>query len=77
LCRSSFFEFAQNHRNDQRFKNIEKIPEKERLFDKYIHDVRKSEEEHMMRRKQVRILRTDCLPHACRWILANYLTAEY
>jgi len=52
--------------------------ERESLFNEYLLDVRKREkEEKVMRREQVRLLRTDCLPHTGRWILANDLTAEY
>lgn len=76
--RSSFSDFAQKHGKDERFRNIEKMRERESLFNEYLLDVRKREkEEKVMRREQVRLLRTDCLPHAGRWILANDLTAEY
>jgi len=52
--------------------------ERESLFNEYLLDVRKREkEEKVMRREQVKLLRTDCVPHAGRWILANDLTAEY
>ena len=78
LCRSSFSDFAQKHGKDERFRNIEKMRERESLFNEYLLDVRKREkEEKVMRREQVRLLRTDCLPHAGRWILASDLTAEY
>jgi len=76
--KSSFSDFAQKHGKDERFRNIEKMRERESLFNEYLLDVRKREkEEKVMRREQVKLLRTDCLPHAGRWILANDLTAEY
>jgi uncharacterized protein YwgA len=77
LCRSSFSDFAQKHGKDERFRNIEKMRERESLFNEYLLDVRKREkEEKVMRREQVRLLRTDCFPHAGR-ILASDPTAEY
>jgi transcription elongation regulator 1 len=58
LCRSSFSDFALKHGKDERFRNIETMRERECLFNEYLLDVRKREEEKVMRRKQVRLLRT-------------------
>jgi transcription elongation regulator 1 len=59
LCRSSFSDFAQKHGKDERFRNIEKMRERESLFNEYLLDVRKREkEEKVMRREQVRLLGT-------------------
>jgi transcription elongation regulator 1 len=57
LYRSSFSDFAQKHGKDERFRNIEKMRERESLFNEYLLDVRKREkEEKVMRREQVRLL---------------------
>jgi transcription elongation regulator 1 len=57
--RSSFSDFAQKHGKDERFRNIEKMRERESLFNEYLLDVRKREkEEKVMRREQVRLLGT-------------------
>jgi transcription elongation regulator 1 len=59
FCRSSFSDFAQKHGKDERFRNIEKMRERESLFNEYLLDVRKREkEEKVMRREQVRLLGT-------------------
>jgi transcription elongation regulator 1 len=56
LFRSSFSDFAQKHGKDERFRNIEKMRERESLFNEYLLDVRKREkEEKVMRREQVRL----------------------
>lgn len=53
--RSSFSDFAQKHGKDERFKNVEKMRERESLFNEYLLDVRKREkEEKVQRREQVR-----------------------
>ncbi|KAJ8896312.1 hypothetical protein PR048_001656 [Dryococelus australis] len=51
--RSSFSDFAQKHGKDERFKNIEKMRERESLFNEFLLEVRKREkEEKVMRREQ-------------------------
>ena len=54
--RSSFSDFAQKHGRDERFKNVEKMRERESLFNEYLLEVRKREkEEKAQKREQVRI----------------------
>jgi transcription elongation regulator 1 len=81
LHRSSFSDFAQKHGKDERFRNIEKMRERESLFNEYLLDVRKREkEEKVMRREQVRLLWTYYLRQPSvkdRPMLAIVLTAEY
>jgi hypothetical protein len=79
LYRSSFSDFAQKHGKDERFRNIEKMRERESLFNEYLLDVRKREkEEKVLRREQVRLLWTYLPPPSyCQDRLANVLTTEY
>lgn len=52
--RSSFSDFAQKYAKDERFKNVEKMREREGLFNEYLIEVRKREkEEKSHRREQV------------------------
>jgi transcription elongation regulator 1 len=54
FCRSSFSDFAQKHGRDERFKNVEKMRERESLFNEYLLEVRKREkEEKTAKREQV------------------------
>lgn len=54
LFRSSFSDFAQKHGRDERFKNVEKMRERESLFNEYLLEVRKREkEEKTAKREQV------------------------
>uniref|UniRef100_A0A182QPG5 Transcription elongation regulator 1 n=1 Tax=Anopheles farauti TaxID=69004 RepID=A0A182QPG5_9DIPT len=50
--KSSFSEFAQKYGKDDRFKVIEKIRERESLFNEYIVEVRKREKEEKQNRKE-------------------------
>uniref|UniRef100_A0A182NNB3 Transcription elongation regulator 1 n=1 Tax=Anopheles dirus TaxID=7168 RepID=A0A182NNB3_9DIPT len=50
--KSSFSEFAQKYGKDERFKVIEKIRERESLFNEYIVEVRKREKEEKQNRKE-------------------------
>ncbi|XP_052899354.1 transcription elongation regulator 1 [Anopheles moucheti] len=50
--KSSFSEFAQKYGKDERFKVIEKIRERESLFNEYIVEVRKREKEEKQHRKE-------------------------
>ena len=43
--KSSFGEFAQTYSRDERFKNIEKMRERETLFNDFMSDLRKKERE--------------------------------
>lgn len=55
--RSSFSDFAQKHGRDDRFKNVEKMRERESLFNEWILEVRKREkEEKNAKREQVSII---------------------
>lgn len=52
--RSSFSDFAQRFAKDERFKGVEKMREREGLFNEYLIDVRKREkDEKIQRREQV------------------------
>lgn len=54
VCRSSFSDFAQKFAKDERFKGVEKMRERESLFNEYLIEVRKREkEEKSQRREQV------------------------
>lgn len=54
MYRSSFGDFATKYAKDERFKNIEKMRERESLFNEYILEVRKREkEEKVQKRDQV------------------------
>lgn len=54
MYRSSFSDFAQKHGRDERFKNVEKMRERESLFNEYLLEVRKKEkEEKTAKREQV------------------------
>ena len=43
ICRSSFSDFASKHGKDERFKAIEKMRERESLFNDYVSELRKKE----------------------------------
>ena len=52
--KSTFSEFASKYSKDERFKNIEKMRERESLFDEFILEVRRREkEEKAAKREQV------------------------
>lgn len=54
IVRSSFSDFAQKYAKDERFKNVEKMREREGLFNEYLIEVRKRDkEEKAHRREQV------------------------
>lgn len=50
--RSSFSEFCQRNGKDERYKAIEKIRERESLFNEYILDVRRREKEEKQFKKE-------------------------
>lgn len=53
--KSTFTEFSSKFSKDERFKNIEKMRERESLFDEYLLEVRRREkEEKIAKREQVR-----------------------
>lgn len=55
VFRSSFSDFAQKYAKDERFKGVEKMRERESLFNEYLIEVRRREkEEKSQRREQVR-----------------------
>lgn len=58
--RSSFGDFVQKYSKDERFKGVEKMRERESLFNEYIVEVRKREkEEKQQKKEQVRQCPTD------------------
>lgn len=50
--RSSFGDFAQKFGKEERFRNIEKIRERESLFNEYLIEVRRREKEERFQRKE-------------------------
>ena len=53
--KSTFSDFSSKFSKDDRFKNIEKMRERESLFDEYLLEVRRKEkEEKIIKREQVR-----------------------
>lgn len=56
--RSSFSDFAQKYAKDERFKGVEKMRERESLFNEYLIEVRKEEKEKKIQRRET--VRTLC-----------------
>lgn len=52
LLRSSFSEFCQRFGKDERYKAIEKVRERESLFNEYLLDVRRREKEDKQLKKE-------------------------
>lgn len=50
--RSSFSDFAQKHGKDDRFKGIEKMRDREGLFNEYILEVRRREKDEKIQKKE-------------------------
>lgn len=50
--RSSFSDFAQKYGKDDRFKGIEKMRDRESLFNEYILDVRRREKDEKVQKKE-------------------------
>lgn len=50
--RSSFSDFAQKYAKDERFKGVEKMRERESLFNEYLIEVRKKEKEEKIQRRE-------------------------
>ncbi|KAM7360322.1 uncharacterized protein ACRADG_004837 [Cochliomyia hominivorax] len=73
--KSSFSDFCQRFGKDERYKAIEKVRERESLFNEYLLDVRRREkEEKQLKKEQIRkdfieMLRErgDSLDRHCRW----------
>lgn len=52
VIRSSFSDFAQKHSKDDRFKGIEKMRDRESLFNEYILEVRRREKDEKIQKKE-------------------------
>lgn len=52
LARSSFSDFAQKHGKDERFKGIEKMRDRESLFNEFILEVRRREKDDKIQKKE-------------------------
>ncbi|XP_013099429.1 transcription elongation regulator 1 [Stomoxys calcitrans] len=73
--KSSFSDFCQRYGKDERYKAIEKVRERESLFNEYLLDVRRREkEEKQMKKEQIHkefidMLRerADSIDRHCRW----------
>lgn len=52
MCRSSFSEFSQRNAKEERYRAIEKVRERESLFNEYIVEVRRREKEDKQLRKE-------------------------
>lgn len=50
--RSSFSDFAQKYGRDERFKGIEKMRERESLFNEFIVEVRRREKDEKQQKKE-------------------------
>lgn len=50
--RSSFSDFAQKHGKDERFKGIEKMRDRESLFNEFILEVRRREKDEKIQKKE-------------------------
>lgn len=58
FSRSSFSEFCQRYGKDERYKAIEKVRERESLFNEFLLEVRRREkEEKLQKKEQVRLLK--------------------
>lgn len=51
--RSSFSDFSQRYGKDDRYKAIEKVRERESLFNEFIVEVRRREKEEKLHKKEV------------------------
>ncbi|XP_065370145.1 transcription elongation regulator 1 [Calliphora vicina] len=73
--KSSFSDFCQRFGKDERYKAIEKVRERESLFNEYLLDVRRREKEEKQQKKEqirkdfIEMLRErgDSLDRHCRW----------
>ncbi|KNC24473.1 hypothetical protein FF38_10524 [Lucilia cuprina] len=73
--KSSFSDFCQRYGKDERYKAIEKVRERESLFNEYLLDVRRREKEEKQQKKEqirkdfIEMLRErgDSLDRHCRW----------
>lgn len=52
FSRSSFSEFASKYSKDERYKSIEKVRERESLFNEFILEVRKREKDEKNHKKE-------------------------
>lgn len=52
FCRSSFSDFASKYSKDERFKAIEKMRERESLFQDHLSELRKREKEEKQRERE-------------------------
>lgn len=57
--RSSFSDFAQKHGKDDRFKGIEKMRDRESLFNEYILEVRRREKDEKVQKKETVSLKSE------------------
>lgn len=51
-CRSSFSDFAQKYARDERFKGVDKMRERESLFNEYLIEVRRKEKEEKFQKRE-------------------------
>lgn len=61
IFRSSFSEFAQKYGKDDRFRIIEKIRERESLFNEFIVEIRKKEKDDKIHKKE-QVSQISCFP---------------
>lgn len=67
--KSSFSDFAAKYSKDDRFRNIEKMRERESLFDEFLLEVRRREkEEKAAKREQVSLLSFQNKGGSGRWV---------
>lgn len=66
--RSSFSDFAQKNGKDDRFKGIEKMREREGLFNEYIVDVRRREKDEKQQKKE-QVCKSEHTVDVANWCL--------
>lgn len=71
--RSSFSDFAQKYAKDERFKGVEKMRERESLFNEYLIDVRRREKEEKSQRRETVSALFDCIHHSHLVLPSSYL----
>lgn len=52
FCRSSLSDFCSRYKNDERYKSIEKMRDRENLFNDYLMELRKKEKDEKLNKKE-------------------------
>ena len=69
-CRSSFSDFAAKYSKEERFRGVEKMRERESIFQDYVSDLRRKEKEDKASQKEKVSVKYfgNGLTRKCRWI---------